>query len=200
MKPKIEEMKAVIASLPPRPELLPIPSRPTGRSTGNVIFAELFDDPGYLDLVRKLLRLSVESARGPFLETLNGIPEIKAKYLALLLDDAVAGFDVQDRIKQLQAKERIQEEIHATLGVVGLEADRFRPRDAARELVAGFRERLSYSPQPLSREQENQLVDLQSNGGRYGHVRSFRQEVVEQAKAVLSPVQAEALRKFAGVK
>jgi hypothetical protein len=206
----IEETKRMLASAPPRARLVTPPSGPHG----NVYFPELFDDPAYVELVKKIQRPGLEKTYGAFLETLEGSPETKARYVALLLERAVALLDTSsegapstareaaiDRIRRVKP---FDEEIDELLGAGKSLERQLTQSYPVCEIVKPFATRLSYSANPLSRVQENQLIDLINRAPwnrdtlRIIDEQKFPPEVVAEAARILSPAQWQALQKFAG--
>jgi hypothetical protein len=185
MERKIEEMKATMASNPPTKT----PPQPGG-PMGNRLFPELFGDPVYAALARKFLEVKIERRDGPFLSKLRASPDKWEKVREFLVDQEMESW----REAETQP---IGTQLNAISEGAAFEASRSIQSFEFRQTVARFVERLSYSSlDPLSREQENRLVELMMSIPAL----SFTREVVERAQTVLSPEQAEALRKFAGVK
>jgi len=209
----IEETKRMLASAPPRAKLVTPPNGPHG----NVYFPELFDDPAYLELVKNIQRPGLEKTYGAFLETLEGSPETKARYVALLLEKEIATLDTssegapsaarESAIDRMRRVKPFDDKINALLGSAGKAQERqLAQSHPACEIVNTFATRVSYSAEPLSRVQENQLIDLinlvpwNRDTLRTIGERKFPPEVVAEAARILSPVQWQALQKFAGTR
>lgn len=217
MRRKLAELQAGQAARPRDPAR---PAPPNG-PYGNVTFPELVGDPVYAEAVRNFMRPSVEKRYAPFIEQLTVAPAVKAQFAELLFAHSLVELDILDLMERqgidpadkgklreikLEIEQSSQERMRKVLGDAAYsEFERFTMTFLGREEAVGpFVRRLSYSDYPLTRRQEERLIELFANAvdpktGRKILVHRFTRELVARAESVLSPRQIVALRKFAEI-
>ena len=210
---KIEELREAWRIAPPQP-----PRRTSPSSSHGQMFAELIGDPVYAEHIRALWRPGIETRYAAFFDAAAISPEVAEKVSLLLIDRIISELDAEDVAERqginivterekvwairMSMNKKIAGEIRTTLGEAAFgQFQRYEATLLQRDAVASFVQRLSYSANPLSTHQVNQLVTLLSENqeakqGRASPARSFNEAVMTKAQAVPTPAQWDALKRY----
>ena len=188
-------------------------------------YSELFKIPEYAALNRVVVRGRVEERYAEFLAEFSGDAELRETVISLLVEEDIIAFggdfsrwmtDVRfgesEHMRRFKAREVIKAKVAAALS--NEDRKRFkalkdwRPEQGVGRPIAFLQNRLSYSDEPLSREQfevlraaalkmnpknETETVVFFLSGGmetEHGH---WPEELQQEARRVLSPKQLGAL-------
>jgi hypothetical protein len=210
MRAALARIIATRKSNPPPPSAW----QPYPRSSKGDIFPELLADHEYLRHYMAYERGTLEQRYADFFASTSVPLHVVEKFRQALLQNSIADLEREELIAKHGVPQgetaelshllaqRFDTEARKILGETGYaEFQRHEHTITQRRVVAAFAERLSYTGQSLEPAQATALVTIMASatepfGKRQIPARKFTEEVIAQAKSVLSSAQWEELPRF----